>query len=643
MNIRSLAWKAAGVALAVPLLTFWGCGRQKEQAGSTPQVVTTKTGIEMVVLPGGSFEMGSAKGTPDEAPVHKVQLRPFWMDRHEVVQEEFRKYQLPDPSHFKGPKQPLEQINWTDATLYCNERSRAEGLQPCYNEETWACDFSANGYRLPTEAEWEYACRAGTSTAYGFGDSAGRLKEHAWYADNAGGKTHPVGQKKPNAWGLYDMHGNVAEWCNDLYVEGYYQQSPAQDPRGPAEGKERVLRGGAWNSTAASCRSAYRASDPSIDDTCLANDAIGFRCVRNTPAPSSVGVPPMKAGRMLLPMASVFRPWIQDHGQDARATAGGGIMPTEPKSKTGFVYDDIYLQHETTPGHPERPERLTAILGRLQTTGLYTRLVPITPHAAAAKWIETIHTPAYVARVKRSCEEGEPYLDSGDTPISTKSYEAAVMAAGGVLAAVDAVMRGEVTNAFCAIRPPGHHATADRAMGFCIFNNVAIGTRYVQKQYNLAKVLIVDWDVHHGNGTQAAFYDDPSVLYFSVHQYPFYPGSGSEAEKGRGKGLNYTINVPLPRGSGDEEYVEVFEKRLRPAARVFAPDFVFVSAGFDAHEDDTLGGMRVTTEGFGRLTRIVKEIADGSCKGRLVSVLEGGYNLEGLAAAVETHLRVLVD
>ena len=611
MNIKSLPWKAAGVCLVVLLMILSGCRREK-QAATSPTVVTTQSGIEMVLIPGGSFEMGSAKGTPDEAPVHKVQISPFWMDRREVVQEEFKKYQLPDPSHFKGPGQPLEQINWTDATLYCNERSRAEGLEPCYDEQTWECNFSANGYRLPTEAEWEYACRAGSSASYGFGDSSSQLKERAWYADNSSGKTHPVGQKRPNAWGLYDMHGNVAEWCNDRYLEGYYQQSPDNDPRGPAQGKERVLRGGAWNSTAESCRSAYRASDPSIDDTCLASDAIGFRCVRNAPA-------------------------------DDLQADGGGTMPAQPQSKTGFVYDDIYLQHQTTPGHPERPERLTAILDRLKTAGLYPRLIPIAPRVASSKWLETIHTPAYVERVKRSCEEGERYLDSGDTPISTKSCAAAVRAAGGVLAAVDAVMRGEVANAFCAVRPPGHHALSDRAMGFCIFNNVAIGTRYVQQEYKLSKVLIVDWDVHHGNGTQAAFYDDPSVLYFSVHQYPFYPGSGSQAEKGCGNGLNCTINVPLPAGSGDDDYLEVFEKRLRPAALAFAPDFVFVSAGFDAHEDDTLGGMKVTTEGFGKLSRIVKQIADRCCKGRLVSVLEGGYGLEGLAASVEAHLRVLMD
>lgn len=318
-------------------------------------------------------------------------------------------------------------------------------------------------------------------------------------------------------------------------------------------------------------------------------------------------------------------------------------MPTQPKARTGFVYDCLYLEHKTPPGHPESPARLTAIVEKLKADGVYAQLASLTPQAAPLDRIQAIHSPKYLQRVRTSCETGEEYVDSPDVPISRKSYAVALAAAGGVLRAVDAVMQGEVTNAFCAVRPPGHHALEDRAMGFCLFNNVAIGTRYVQQQYGLSRVLIVDWDVHHGNGTQAAFYDDPSVLYFSVHQSPFYPGSGAEAEKGRGQGLNGTINVPLPGGSGDQEYVEAFEQKLRPAALAFSPQFVFVSAGFDAHENDTLGGMRVTTEGYGKLSRIVKGIADQCCEGRLVAVLEGGYGLAGLAASVETHLRVLMD
>jgi len=651
MNTNTPSLKIVSTCLLAALTVVPGC-RRDEQAVPTPEVVVTKSGIYMIVIPGGSFEMGSKGASPDETPAHKVSISSFWMDRYEVVQEEFRKYQLPDPSHFKGAKQPLDQINWTDAALYCNDRSRAEGLEPCYDEKTWECDFIASGYRLPTEAEWEYACRAGSSTQYSFGNGPGALKDYAWYTQNSSGTTHPVGQKKPNAWGLYDMHGNVAEWCNDHYAAGYYQQSLDKDPRGPAEGKERVLRGGAWNSSAESCRSAYRTSDPSIDDTCLANDAIGFRCVRNAPAPNAAGPRwrgrPALASRGHLGLAlpkhdAPVTPEVQ--GQDALATMvdGGGAMESQPRSQTGFVYHDLYLEYKTTPGHPESPRRLAAIIERLKTGGLYSQLKHLTPEAAALSWIQTIHSPAYVERARQSCEQGEEYLDSPDVPISAKSYDAAVMAVGGVLCAVDAVMRGDVRNAFCAVRPPGHHAMHDRAMGFCIFNNVAIGTRYVQQKYGLSKVLIVDWDVHHGNGTQAAFYEDPSVLYFSVHQYPFYPGSGSEAEKGRGKGLNHTINVPLSAGAGDSEFIHAFEQRLRPAALTFSPDFVFISAGFDAHEGDTLGGMRVTTDGYGKLSGIVKGIADQCCKGRLVSVLEGGYGLDGLAASVETHVRILMN
>jgi acetoin utilization deacetylase AcuC-like enzyme/formylglycine-generating enzyme required for sulfatase activity len=590
------------------------CKRVDDQGtAKRPKVITTKSGLKMIAIPGGFFEMGSENGGPDERPVHKVQISPFWMDVYEVRQEQFKKYQLPDPSHFKNPDNPLEQINWTDAALYCNERSLAEGLKPCYNEETWDCNFAANGYRLPTEAEWEYACRAGTSTEYSFGNSKAMLKNYGWCTDNSSGKTHPIGQKEHNPWGLYDMHGNVAEWCNDLYARDYYSQSPEKDPRGPKEGKERVLRGGSWKSSAETCRSAYRSSDPSIDDTCLASDAIGFRCVRRGPDNVSSE----------LKMNSDKK--------------------TQNTAKTGLIYDDIYIEHKTTPGHPESPERLVRIIKQLKDKGLYSQLVKLKSTPADRRWIETIHSPEYIDRAKRSCENGAAYLDTGDVPISRRSYEAAIMAAGGVLSAIDAVMEHKVTNVFCAVRPPGHHALENRAMGFCIFNNVAIGTKYIQDKYCLPKVLIVDWDVHHGNGTQAAFYDDPNVLYFSIHQYPFYPGSGSQAEQGDGKGLHTVINVPLPAGSGDDRYIKAFEEKLVPAASSFAPDFVLVSAGFDSHEGDLLGGMKVTDSGFARLTQIVKSIAEKFCNGRLISVLEGGYGLNGLAASVEAHIRVLMQ
>jgi len=605
----------AGILFLILSIILFGISCKKVDdygTAKTPKVITTKSGIEMVAIPGGYFEMGGRKGNADEMPVHKVYVAPFLMDRYEVVQSQFKKFQISDPSHFKDPNGPLDQINWTDAAVYCNERSLDEGLKPCYDEETWQCDFEADGYRLPTEAEWEYACRAGTNTNYSFGNSAARLKDHAWFAENSAKRTHPVGKKKPNPWGLYDMHGNVAEWCNDFYAKDYYAKSEPNNPKGPAKGAERVLRGGAWNSKAEACRSTYRASDPSLDDTCLASDAIGFRCVRNAPDN---------------PLSKL--------NMNTENKAG-------KKPPTGFLYDDIYLEHQTTAGHPERPARLTAIIENLSAKDFYPQLLHIKPGAAPLEWVRMVHADEYIDRVRASCQDGTVYLDSADTPISRKSYEVALMAAGGVLNAVDAVMEGKAANAFCAVRPPGHHALEGRAMGFCIFNNVAIAARYIQKKYGLTNILIVDWDVHHGNGTQAEFYDDPNVLYFSVHQYPFYPGSGSEAEKGAGKGLNYTINVPLPAGSGDSAYIKVFNEKLRPAALAFSPEFVLISAGFDAHKDDLLGGMALTADGFAQLTLIVKDIAERCCQGRIVSVLEGGYHLGALAESVEAHIRALM-
>jgi len=314
---------------------------------------------------------------------------------------------------------------------------------------------------------------------------------------------------------------------------------------------------------------------------------------------------------------------------------------SEAKPRTGFVYDKIYLKHLTGRGHPERPQRLTAIVSYLKQKGIYQQLALIKPFPASTDWIETIHSKKYIAHVKRICGKGsKTTLDTGDTAICPDSYEVARMAVGGVLAAVDAVMERKVANAFCAVRPPGHHATRDRGMGFCIFNNVAIAARYVQKKYGLRKVLIVDWDVHHGNGTQNAFYEDATVLYFGTHQYPFYPGTGSADESGRGKGKGFTVNVPLPAGTGDKKFIEVFEKVLKPAALRFKPDFILISAGFDAHKDDLLGQMRVTERGFARMTAIVMEIADRTCEGRIVSVLEGGYNLKAIARSIAAHINV---
>jgi acetoin utilization deacetylase AcuC-like enzyme len=321
--------------------------------------------------------------------------------------------------------------------------------------------------------------------------------------------------------------------------------------------------------------------------------------------------------------------------RNARAESG-------PAAKTtGFLYGDIYLKHHTGPGHPERPERLTAIVERFQQKGL--QLVPLKPAPAALEWITAVHAREYIERVKRDCQSGVGYVDTSDAPVSSDSYEAAVAAVGGVLGAVDAVMDGRIRNAFCAVRPPGHHSLTNHAMGFCLFNNVAIAARYIQQKHKLAKVLIVDWDVHHGNGTQAIFYQDPTVFYFSIHQSPFYPGTGSAKETGEGRGAGFTLNVPFPAGCGDAEYKKAVEEKLKPAAAAFKPDFVLISAGFDACKGDLLGQMQVTPEGYAALTRVVKGIAEQYCHGRLVSILEGGYYLEGLAASAEAHVRVLME
>jgi formylglycine-generating enzyme required for sulfatase activity len=256
------------------------------ETSSTPFEVVTKSGVEMIYLPGGEFNMGTSEGNADERPVHKVTLSSFLMDKYAVTHEMFAKVQLPNPSHWQdNPKKPVERIRWRDAKRYCNERSMLEGLKPCYNEKTvdWDCDYSAGGYRLPTEAEWEYACRAGTEGFYDFGPPD-KLRQYAWFAENAEEKTHPVGQKKPNRWGLYDMYGNVSQWCEDVYSPSYYQESAAADPHGPpSPGKDvkRVMRGGSWKASAAMCRATFRQGQRTGDtDACFYTDFCGFRCVR---------------------------------------------------------------------------------------------------------------------------------------------------------------------------------------------------------------------------------------------------------------------------------------------------------------------------------------------------------------------------
>jgi acetoin utilization deacetylase AcuC-like enzyme len=310
--------------------------------------------------------------------------------------------------------------------------------------------------------------------------------------------------------------------------------------------------------------------------------------------------------------------------------------------QTGLVYEEIFLEHKTGEGFPERPDRLRAIVKRLDDSGLRAKMAAVKPLAEPTDWIAEIHATSYIARVKKICEtaeEGKTIVDTRDMPVSPRSYEAAVTAVGGLLAAVDGTVDGRWRNAFCAVRPPGHHALPEKAMGFCLFNNVAIAARYAQKKHGLKKILIIDWDVHHGNGTQDVFAKDPSVLYFSTHLAPFYPGTGNADETGVGN----IVNVPLAAGAGDAEVLEAYTAKLVPAADAFKPDLVLISCGFDSHKGDLLGRLAITSEGFGKMTRIAKGIAERHAKGRLVSTLEGGYLLENLASASEAHVRALME
>ncbi len=304
---------------------------------------------------------------------------------------------------------------------------------------------------------------------------------------------------------------------------------------------------------------------------------------------------------------------------------------------TGVVYDDVFSIHDTGRDHPESPQRYEAVKSALLKADFATSLRQLRPRAATDGDVSRCHSKAYIATAKRDILSGARVLSTGDTSICRDSLKAALHAAGGVCTAVDAVMQANVKNAFCAVRPPGHHATPDRGMGFCIFNNAAIAARYAQQKHGVEKVLIVDWDVHHGNGTQDIFYEDGSVFFFSTHQSPWYPGTGPREETGKGRGQGTTLNRPLPAGSGRQEIVGAFQDDLLPAVGRFKPDLVIISAGFDSRLGDPLGRFRLTDDDFVDLTGIVLEIAREHAQGRLISILEGGYNLGGLATAVTAH------
>jgi acetoin utilization deacetylase AcuC-like enzyme len=310
-------------------------------------------------------------------------------------------------------------------------------------------------------------------------------------------------------------------------------------------------------------------------------------------------------------------------------------------NNVGFIYHPDYLKHDTGSGHPERPDRLRALVKHLLGTELWKKLHHLQPTAPAVEWLTAVHPESYVKSIEQQCRSGVRILDFGDTRVCRDSYDVALLAVGGVLLGVDRVISGELSSAFCAVRPPGHHAETQTAMGFCLFNNVAVGARYAQKKYGLERVAILDWDVHHGNGTQEIFYDDPTVLYISLHQYPYYPGSGAASETGSGAGVGYTVNCPMPAGSGWKEYEAAFRSTILPALHRFQPQLLMISAGFDAHRDDPLAHIQLTDDSFAEMTKMMMEIASAYCNGKIVSVLEGGYHLEALARSVERHLQEL--
>ena len=317
---------------------------------------------------------------------------------------------------------------------------------------------------------------------------------------------------------------------------------------------------------------------------------------------------------------------------DGTEYASGSQLRYGSAVRTALVLDARYAEHDPGPGHPECPARVRTILEVLAS---YRRdsLLRFAPRPATRAEIALNHDARHIERVAATASQSCFAFDA-DTPTCSRSFDTALLAAGGYLQLLDVIMAGEADNGFAFVRPPGHHAEADRAMGFCLFNNVAIGARYLRERHGLERVLVVDWDVHHGNGTQDSFYADAGVLFASTHQYPFYPGTGAATEVGTGVAAGRTLNVPLPAGCGDDEYVAAFETLIDPVARQFAPEFVLVSAGFDAHRRDPLAGMNVTEEGFRAMTRIVMRVAREHAAGRVAAILEGGYDMHALRTAV---------
>ncbi len=308
---------------------------------------------------------------------------------------------------------------------------------------------------------------------------------------------------------------------------------------------------------------------------------------------------------------------------------------------TVVIYDDIYLKHDTGPNHPENATRIINTIEHLRSTNLWQKLDIKKPRTATKAEVSAIHSTSQIEQVAEIARSGGEYLDP-DTYVSSDSYEAALNAAGAPLTAIDLIMDKKADNAFCLVRPPGHHATPEKGMGFCLFNNVAIAAKYIQSKYSLDRIVIIDWDVHHGNGTQDAFYDDPSVMYFSMHRYPFYPGTGAEEETGKDSGSGFTINIPLSYNTEPQEYLKFFEEILEKRIKPFKPQFILISSGFDAYRLDPISGLSLEASDYNKLTKLTQNVAKYCCDGRIVSCLEGGYHLLDLPKCIEEHLNGLM-
>ncbi|MHC4440956.1 MAG: histone deacetylase family protein [Planctomycetota bacterium] len=312
-------------------------------------------------------------------------------------------------------------------------------------------------------------------------------------------------------------------------------------------------------------------------------------------------------------------------------------------TSTGLVISDRYIEHDTGPHHPESSQRIRAINQRIAEIGLSQRTQLIEPQTVDLSLVQQVHTPMYIDELRDACQNRAPFIDTPECPLCPSTFEIACLSAGGAVQAVDAVMAGNVRNVFCVLRPPGHHAESSAAMGFCYFNNVAIAAQYIRTKHRIERVAILDWDVHHGNGTQHCFYRDPHVLYVSIHQDPrtLYPGTGFSWETGSDQGQDTTLNIPMPPGSGDRDYRRAFESEIIPKIGNFKPGFILISAGFDAHRDDPLAQINLSTKCFTWMTRQMVQLAGSLCSHRIVSMLEGGYNLRALADSVQAHVEAM--